>query len=258
MRRNHQLGEADVTDTEIVERASPAHDFGELMMGLLRDPAIPADKLEVVMKMRREALEYEAKEAYQHHFAQFAAELPAVERDGMVDLGAKGKYPFTTYEQMDFILRPLLVKHGLSLQFWSSDPERIDAVVIHGALIGHGWQREAIYPVPPDAGPGRNALQARGSAQTYAKRYIADLLCNVVRKGTDNDGRGAVDNFIELKQVKELRDLIDKTGTNEKAFLNTMLTDVVDIVDVRARDFPRLILALKERQKRQVRKEISK
>lgn len=248
-----------MTDNQIIERASPAHDFGELMMGLLRDPAIPADKLEVVMKMRREALEYEAKEAYQHHFAQFAAELPAVERDGMVDLGAtKGKYPFTTYEQMDFILRPLLVKHGLSLQFWSSDPERIDAVVIHGALIGHGWQREAIYPVPPDAGPGRNALQARGSAQTYAKRYIADLLCNIVRKGIDNDGRGAVDAFIDGKQAKELTDLLKATDTSAEAFLNTMLTDVKEIADIRVRDFSRLVLALKERQKRQVRKEISK
>lgn len=247
-----------MTDTQIIERAAPAHDFGELMMGLLRDPSIPADKLDVVMKMRREALEYEAKEAYQHHFALFAAEMPPVERDGMVDLGSKGKYPFTTYEQMDSILRPLLVKHGLSLQFWSSDPERIDAVIIHGALIGHGWQREAVYPVPPDTGPGRNALQARGSAQTYAKRYIADLLCNIVRKGADNDGRGAVDGFIDEAQRKELRLLIKQTDTNPVTFLNTMLTDVKELEDIRGRDFSRLILALKERQKRQVRKELSK
>jgi hypothetical protein len=245
-----------MNDTQIVER--PAQDFGGQLMVMLRDPSIGADKLQVVMQMRREVIEYEAKEAYQFHFAAFAAELPPVEKDGTVDLGAKGKYPFTTYEQMDFVIRPLLVKHGLSLQFWSSDPERIDAVVIHGALIGHGWQREAIYPVPPDAGPGRNALQARGSAQSYAKRYIADLLCNVVRKGQDNDGRGAVDAFIDGKQIKELNDLIKKTESNPVTFLNTMLTDVKEVADIRVRDFPRLILALNERLKRQMRKEVSK
>lgn len=242
----------------IIERPAPAHDFGELMMGLLRDPSIPADKLEVVMKMRREALEYEAKEAYQHHFALFTADMPAVERDGMVDLGSKGKYPFTTYEQMDMILRPLLVKHGFSLQYWSSNAEKIDVVIVHGALAGWGWQRESVYPVPPDSGPGRNALQARGSAQTYAKRYIADLLCNIVRKGADNDGRGAVDSFIDARQAKELTDLIKVTETNLEAFLNTMLTDVKNVADIRARDYSRLYLALKERQNRNMRRELSK
>lgn len=247
-----------MTDGMIIERPAPAHDFGELMMGLLRDPSIPADKLEVVMKMRREALEYEAKEAYQHHFALFTADMPAVERDGMVDLGSKGKYPFTTYEQMDMILRPLLVKHGFSLQYWSSDAEKIDVIIVHGALAGWGWQRESVYPVPPDSGPGRNALQARGSSQTYAKRYIADLLCNIVRKGTDNDGRGVVDAFIDARQAKELTDLIKVTDTNLEAFLNTMLTDVKNVADIRARDYSRLYLALKERQNRNMRKELSR
>lgn len=244
---------------EIVERPEhPAADFGGQLMAMLRDTSIPADKLAVVMQMRKEALEYEAKEAYAFHFAQFAAELPAVERDGTVDLGAKGKYPYTTYEEMDVVLRPLLTKHGLSLQFWSSDPEREAAIIIHGALIGWGWQREAVYPVPPDVGPGRNALQARGSAQSYAKRYIADLLCNVVRKGIDNDGRGAVDRFIEHKEVQTLRKLIDETGTNVEAFLNAMVTDVRSLEDIRVRDFPRLQMALEERKKRMIKKELGK
>lgn len=244
-----------MSNTEIIER--PARDYGELLMTLLRDSSIPADKIETIGKMRREMMQDEAREAYQHHFAQFAAELPAVERDGMVDLGSKGKYPFTTYEQMDAVLRPLLVKHGLSLQFWSSDPERIDAVIIHGALIGWGWQREAVYPVPPDTGPGRNALQARGSAQTYAKRYIADLLCNIVRKGIDNDGRGVLDNLLDARQIRELDALIGSTGTDLKNFLDMMLTDVKHLADIRQRDFPRLLMALRSKQKNQMRKEIS-
>lgn len=241
--------------TEIIERAAaPARDYGELLMTMLKDPNIPADKMAIVVQARREVIEDEAREAYQFHFAAFAAELPAVERDGMVDLGAKGKYPFTTYEQMDGILRPLLTKHGLSLQFWSSQPERPDVVVVHGALIGWGWQREATYPVPPDTGPGRNALQARGSAQTYAKRYIADLLCNVVRKGSDNDGRVS-DNYIDNKQLAVLKKLIKDTGTDERKFMEMMVTGVVELADVRARDFPRLELALRDKLKRVVRKE---
>ena len=246
-----------MTDAQLIER--PSQEFGLLLMQMLRDPQIPADKMELVIRARRETMQDEAREAYQFHFAAFTAEMPPVEKDGWVDLGTgRGKYPFTTYEQMDFVLRPLLVKHGFSLQFWSSQAESKDIVLVHGALIGHGWERQSDYPVPPDTGPGRNALQARGSAQSYAKRYIADLLCNIVRKGQDNDGRGAVDNFIDEKQIKEINKLIKDTNTNVEAFLNTMLTDVKSVEDIRGRDFPRLTLALKTKLQNSVRKELGK
>lgn len=249
------------TEGEIItrsEKAEPAALFGQLLMTMLSNPDIPAEKMHVVMAMRREVLADEAREAYQSHFAAFAQELPVVERDGMVDMEAKGKFPFTTYEQMDKVLRPLLAKHGFSLQFWSSAPETRDLVVVHGALIGWGWQRDATYPVPPDTGPGRNALQARGSAQTYAKRYIADLLCNVVRKGKDDDGKGAMEALIDARQIKTLDDLLKKTNTEAANFLRIMVTGCEELADIRQRDFARLELALRDKLKKTVRKEIQK
>ena len=224
-------------------------------MVMLREPSITPEKMQAVMTMRREMIQDEAREAYQFHFAEFAQELPVVERDGMVDMQEKGKFPFTTYEQMDKVLRPLLAKHGFSLQFWSSAPETKDMVVVHGALIGWGWQREATYPVPPDTGPGRNALQARGSAQTYAKRYIADLLCNVVRKGKDDDGRGAMAALIDAKQIKTLDDLLKKTNTKPENFLKLMVTGADALDDIRQRDYSRLELALRDKLSKLVRKE---
>jgi hypothetical protein len=242
-----------MTETEIIERptSAPAQQFGAFLMQALANPDISADKMQVMLQMRREILHDQAKEAYQEAFAAFSAEMPAVERDGMVDLGpGKGRFPFTTYEQMDKILRPLLVKHGFSLQFWSSDAENKDMIIVHGALIGHGWQRESVYPVPPDVGPGRNALMARGSAQTYAKRYIADLLCNIVRKGIDDDARRAMQATIDPKQVAELNRLIKLTNTNEEGFLKMMVTDAESVGDIRPRDYPRLLMALQEKARK--------
>lgn len=236
--------------TSITPPDSRSQLFGELMMNLLKDPAIPADKLEVVLKMRRENLEYEAREAYQFHFAAFAAEMPPVERDGMVDLGAKGRYPFTTYEQMDKILRPLLNKHGFSLQFWSGPVPDGKGVNIHGALIGWGWQKESEYPMPPDTGPGRNPLQAIGSSMTYGKRYLADLLCNIVRKGRDDDGHMASNQVIDARQVKTLIDLLKATNTSEEVFLKMMVTGCEAIGQISVRDFPRLVQALDEKRQR--------
>ena len=118
------------------------------------------------MKMRREVLGDQAREAFMQHFAELSAELPQVERDGTVELvkdgRVMGKYAFTTIENMDVILRPLLAKHGFAISFASID-NKGDSVTITGTLSGWGWERSSTYTLPPDTGPGRNALQARGS-----------------------------------------------------------------------------------------------
>lgn len=235
-----------------IERAAPAETFAAVLMQMLTDPNIPADKMEVVMKMRREVLGDQAREAFQEHFAAFSAELPQVERDGTVELVKDGRpvgrYAFTTIEGMDVILRPLLAKHGFAISFASVDAK--DGVTVTGTLSGWGWERSSTYSFPPDAGPGRNALQARGSSRRYAKRYIVDDLCNVVRKGKDDDARGALEALIDAPQINELLDLIKSTGTNEAAFLRTMVSGSETLHDIRQRDFPRLVMALREKQKR--------
>jgi hypothetical protein len=241
---------------ERVERAAPAEAFGQFLMQALADPNIPADKLEVIAKMRREVLSDQAREAFMEHFAAFSAELPQIERDGTVALVKdgveKGRYPFTTIEAMDVILRPLLAKHGFAIAFSSTDNK--DNITIVGTLSGWGWERSSTYSLPPDAGPGRNAIQARGSSRRYAKRYIVDDLCNVVRKGKDNDARGALEALIDATQMKELVDLIKTTATDEAAFLKTMVSGAESLHDIRQRDFPRLIMALREKKQRRAQK----
>ena len=233
---------------ERIERAAPAETFAGVLMQMLSDPNIPADKMEVVMRMRREVLGDQAREAFMQHFSDLSAELPQVDRDGMVDLGSgKGKYAFTTIENMDTILRPLLAKHGFAISFASVDNK--DSVTIMGTLSGWGWERSSTYTMPPDNGPGRNAMQARGSSRRYAKRYIVDDLCNVVRKGKDDDARGAMEALIDATQIKELGDLIKSTATVEATFLKRMVTGAETLHDIRQRDFPRLIMALREKQR---------
>jgi hypothetical protein len=249
-----------VTEGQIVERierAAPAEAFGTFLMQALADPNIPADKLEVIARMRREVLGDQAREAFMEHYAAMSAELPQVERDGTVELvkdgRSLGKYAFTTIENMDTILRPLLAKHGFAISFASVDAK--DAVTITGTLSGWGWERSSTYTLPPDAGPGRNALQARGSSRRYAKRYIVDDLCNVVRKGKDDDARGAMEALIDATQIKELADLLKATATTDEAgFLKMMVSGAESLQDIRQRDFPRLVMALREKKaKREAR-----
>src|SRR5580698_9672830 len=107
-------GQIEKGDIVRVERAAPAETFAAVLMQMLTNPDIPADKMEVVMKMRREVLTDQAREAFMEHFAEFSRELPQVERDGTVELvkdgRVMGRYSFTTIEGMDIVLRPLLAK----------------------------------------------------------------------------------------------------------------------------------------------------
>lgn len=239
---------------QIIERPAvlPAQRFGEVMMELLRDPNIPADKLQILSQMRRDNIEAESREAFHERFAAFSAELPQVDRDGTVTLEkdgrTMGRYNFTTIEAMDKIIRPLLAKHGLSIAFASVDNK--DGVTVTGTLSACGWERTSTYSLPPDNGPGRNALQARGSSRRYAKRYITDDLCNIVRKGKDDDGRGAVDQLIDAVQQQHLLDLIRETNTDEVEFVKMMVTGAESLADIRQRDYSRLMLALQVKARR--------
>ena len=237
---------------ERIERAAPAETFAAVLMQMLTNPDIPADKMEVVMKMRREVLGDQAREAFMEHYAAFSAELPQVERDGTVTLEkdgrTMGRYNFTTIENMDTILRPLLAKHGFAISFASVDNK--DSVTITGTLSGWGWERSSTYSFPPDTGPGRNALQARGSSRRYAKRYVVDDLCNVVRKGKDDDARGAMEALIDATQIKQLQQLIRATNTNEEGFLKMMISGAETLADIRQRDFARLLMALQEKARK--------
>ena len=255
---NDEKNEGDFTPGPLtwVPKPAPAETFAGVLMQMLSDPNIPADKMEVVMKMRREVLGDQAREAFQEHFAAFSAELPQVERDGTVALVKDGRevgrYAFTTIEGMDVILRPLLTKHGFAISFASAD--NANGVTVTGTLSGWGWERSSTYTLPPDKGPGRNELQARGSSRRYAKRYVTDDLCNVVRKGKDDDAKGALEALIDATQLKELTDLIKATATDEAAFLKTMVSGAESLQDIRQRDYPRLIMALREKKQRRASK----
>jgi hypothetical protein len=246
---NDQGNEGQIV--ERIERTAPAETFAGVLMQMLANPDIPADKMEVVMRMRREVLGDQAREAFMEHFAAFSAELPQVERDGTVELVKEGRttgrYSFTTIEGMDIVLRPLLAKHGFAISFSSAD--NANGVTVTGTLSGWGWERSSTYTLPPDKGPGRNELQARGSSRRYAKRYVTDDLCNVVRKGKDDDARGAMEALIDATQLKELTDLLEATASDEANFLRLMVSGAESLHDIRQRDYSRLVMALREKKK---------
>ena len=222
-----------------IVRVTPAQGFGDKLMQLLSDKNVPADKLQIMLQMQRELLAERRREAFQTAFVKMSAAMPQVRKDGVVELvkdgQRKGTYKFTKWEDMDTVMRPILADHGFALMFTQVNGES-GLVTVRGELLhidGHSISSERA--MPPDRGPGRNDLQAIGSAISYCKRYLAEGLCNVVRRGQDDDAISAAERKITDEQTAELKKLLSDTKTDLKTFMQMMVSGAEELSDIRQR-----------------------
>jgi hypothetical protein len=230
---------------------APAHSLGQILRGILSDPTVPADKLEMLWRMSKEMLAEERREAFDTAFAAMSRVLPQVRRDGLIELTKEGKkvglIPFARWEDMDELIRPILAEYGFALTFTTIE-HATGKLCIRGELMREGHSRFAEIPLPADTGPGRNSLQAVGSTISYGKRYCAEMLLNIVRRGQDDDGNAGGNIPITPAQVKELQALITDTKSDRAKFLEW--SGVKSLEEIPAREFVRLKNALNTKKQR--------
>jgi hypothetical protein len=243
---------------DIVPRAAPAVALGETLLKMLADPNISAEKMQVLLQMQKDIMSESRREQFQTAFAAMAADMPQVDKRGIVELVKDGRtfgrYNFAKWEDMDTVIRPILHRHGFALQFSSrvdGGKQTLVGMLLHAA--GHMVTSERL--LIPDPGPGRNNLQAEGSGLSYAKRYVAEGLLNIVRKGQDDDGIASGLKLIDASQVKHLTQLLEDTKTKWDTFLRMFVTGATTLEEIAARDFPRLLNALEEKKRSLAKKE---
>ena len=216
----------------------------------VRDPAIDAAKLEALLRMQREVIADDAHVQFNRSFAALSAEIRQIERRGVADMGAKGTYKFAKREDLDAMLRPLMREHGFAVSF-RPVPSPDSNVTIEGELLHvAGHSKTAELALPPDIGPGRNSLQAMGSAISYAERYLTEMLLNVVRCDEDDDGASAADRPIADDQLQHISRLIHETKANVAAFLKHVVPGTERLSDIRACDFAKCVAALETKRRR--------
>jgi hypothetical protein len=215
---------------------------GESMMNFvaqaLTDPAIDANKLEVLLRIQRDVVADAGVRQFTMALHEAQMEMPRVQKNGTITLGGKGSIPFATWEDVDAILRPIMRKHGFSMSF-TMETNPTGGFIVHGTLAhSAGHSKAYSMPLPNDAGPGRNALQAAGSTLSYGKRYLAEMMFNIVRTGQDDDGRaGGGGGVIDPDQKEELVGLMAERGADTKRFLAFFQIATLD--DLLAADFDR-------------------
>jgi hypothetical protein len=120
------------------------------------------------------------------------SEMPAIHKDG------ENRFNKTRYATLEGVLRavqPVYLRHGFGLSFGQEPGDRegmlrVFVDVSHNA--GHSRRYYGDFPVDADGlkgGNNKTAIQAVGSAFSYARRYLLGLVFNLVFTNEDNDGQ---------------------------------------------------------------------
>jgi len=167
------------------------------------DQRFDADKLGKMLEIVRELKRDEAAAAFNEAMSLLQPKLPRIGKDGRVKY-KDVDFRFATYENIDKAIRPLLAEFGFSLSF---DTEFTDKGDVYVGTISHrmGHSKSSKMRLPADTSGGKNAIQAVGSSDKYARRYLTERLLNLVTEGQDDDGNGV--GLIDQKQLNSLLDM---------------------------------------------------
>lgn len=205
------------------------------------DPNTDPAKMHSLLDVQERMMNKQAEINFNIDFGKLQAELPSITQDAKIVHSGKLIANYATYEAIDKVIRPLLVKHGFSLRYNSKGWE--GKVVIYGTLAhrdGHSITDE--IPLGIDASGAKNNVQGVGSTIAYGKRYLVGMLLNLVFCGEDDDGVKAGHVPINDEQATEIKDKLRSTGADVKKFLEYMGAASVD--EIAAKNYSKAIVAL--------------
>lgn len=174
-----------------VTRADASSNMLSIIAQAAADPRVDVIKMTALLDLQEKLLNREAQSEFNRALARMNTDDLRVHKNGLVSLGpGKPSYKFAKWEDMDRVIRPLMQENGFTLSFDTTTTATGGLVVIGELLHEGGHSRTARIPLALDTGPGRNALQAMGSTVSYGKRYVTEMLLNIVREDEDDDGVG--------------------------------------------------------------------
>lgn len=220
------------TKAVVVAQEQAVAPSGEPSLALILQEAARSGNIEVLERVTALYERHERWSAEKAFFADKAAlhaELPQIERSGVVKVesqrtGRTFETRYARYEDIDAILRPLLKKYGFSIEF-DSEPAQGGIIVI-GRLTHHlGHSETKRTPVLPiDTSGAKNPVQAVGSTVSYGKRYLIGMMLNLVTREEDDDGNQGASQTLTQEQADDIMGLLkalEETGAkiNRPKFL---------------------------------------
>lgn len=167
------------------------------------DPTFDVAKLQALLVVKKEWEAEEARKAFNVAFSDFKSEAVKIVKGTEVKDGPlKGKFHANLFDVVS-ATTPHLSKHGLAIS-WKLSKDDPAWMEVSCTLRHSGGHSESVsMGGAPDTGPGRNAIQARGSAKSYLERYTATAILGLAAQDADNDGNDKDADGLDEKTVAD-------------------------------------------------------
>jgi hypothetical protein len=227
------------------------------------DPNIPIDRLEKMLAMKermedrsremaREDRIEAARREWLSAFSAVQAEIGPIFRTND-NKHTKSKY--ADLADIERVVTPILTKHGFST---TSAPIHCELAghIRMQLTIGHSGGHEKVYeddfPLDNTGSGGtvnKTAIQAKGSTQTYARRYLKASALDLAFFD-DKDGNAPPPPKEDAKRITEaqaavIRDLIENAELEIDRFCEHWKVEAIP--DIQASTFPEVVGSLRRR-----------
>ena len=179
-----------------VAKAEPQQRSANLMVvfaNAAADPACNPEKMQALAAMVDKMKAEEAEVAFAEAYIDMQEELPSISAKGLIEIegrtGGRGqKTPYAKYDEIMRVVKPILKKHKFAFVVVSEpNPSGVGVVVRGSAVARHETQygkaahvKQTIIAVPLENSGSKNNVQGIGSSLSYAKRYAAIQLLNII------------------------------------------------------------------------------
>lgn len=175
------------------------------------------ERLAKLMELQERWEANQARKAFGVAFSDFKSEAVTIVKNVTVKDGPlKGKKYADLFGVVDAVT-PVMSRHGLShsWKLTKDEPTWMEVTCTIRHILGHS--ESVSMGAAPDTGPGRNAIQARGSSKSYLERYTLLAAVGMAAESVDAAAAGQAQGTrldpkvvgAALDDIEACRDLVE-------------------------------------------------
>lgn len=222
----------------------------DLIASLAANPAVDIKKMQAIIDMKIQTMNYQAECEYNIAWIAFRKEL------GPVVKNRENKQTNSMYADLDAVKKvvdPLLAKHGFADRYEDETLEngsiRTTCEIVHEK--GHSKRNSVEFDIDDVGIKGsvnKTKIHGASSAMMYGQRISLCRACGI-RIAKDDDGNAAGREPISAKEMVTVREYLDLTGSAEADFCKAF--EIEKLENLNKEQLKTAMIQLKTKIKRQ-------
>jgi hypothetical protein len=159
------------------------------------------DALAKLIDLQERVMKNEAKQEFMKDFAKMQPDIPLILHNKSAHKGT-----YSSYEEINEIVKPIMVKHGFSISFQTNETN-ITCLLMH--ICGH--TETSLLPIETsEIKSTDNKMETRQAAISRGRRYLLMSILNISTKGehkVEDENKRRITSFQAALLAKDLQDL---------------------------------------------------